>query len=263
MTYVQLGPVNTWYEEQGDGESLVLLHGGLTDSRTFGPVVPLFAKHFRTFAVDRRGHGRTADVPGPLSYDVMAEDTIAFLEQVAGGPADLVGYSDGANVALLVARQRPDLVRRLVSISGNYHHDGVIPGSLDGFAEDGDSWAAKNHAEVSPDPAENFPAFLERYNAMIRTQPTLTEQQLGDIGARTLVMAGDDDLITLEHTVSLYRGIAESELSIVPGTSHLLAFEKPQLVFEQIIDFLTVEPVQTRLPIRRPLPIGDEAQLAD
>ncbi|GAB2699338.1 alpha/beta fold hydrolase [Nocardia thraciensis] len=262
MAYVRLGAVKTWYEEQGEGAPLVLLHGGLVDSRTFESVMPLFAEHFHTYAVDRRGHGRTPDVPGPLSYDLMAEDMIAFLEQVVGAPADLVGYSDGANVALLVARQRPDLVGRVVSLSGNYHHDGLIPGTMDGFGEDPDSWVAKNHAEVSPDPVENYPGFVERFDTMIRTQPTLTEQHLGDIRARTLVMAADDDLVSIEHTVSLYRSIPDSELAIVPGTSHLLAFEKPELVYGQIIDFLTVAPVQTQLPVRRPLP-APEVPAAD
>ncbi|MBB5913645.1 pimeloyl-ACP methyl ester carboxylesterase [Nocardia transvalensis] len=251
MAYVRLGAVRTWFEEQGDGEPLVLLHGGMSDSRTFGAGVPLFAKQFRTFTVDRRGHGRTPDVPGPLSYDVMAADTIAFLEQVVGAPADLVGYSDGANVALLVALRRPELVRRVVSISGNYHYDGLVPGMMDDFGGDPDSWIAKYHAEVSPDPVENFPAFVEKYNTMVHTQPTLTEQDLSGVRARTLVLSGDDDLITLEHTVSLYRGIPDSELSVVPGTSHLLVFEKPEQVYGQIIDFLTTAPVRTLLPVRR------------
>ena len=116
--YVQLGEAHAYYEEDGDGEPLVLLHPGLADSRAFEEYVPALAAQFRVFRPDRRGHGRTPDVDGPITYEVMAEETIAFLERVVGGPAYLLGHSDGAPVALLVALKRPDLVRRLVFSAG-------------------------------------------------------------------------------------------------------------------------------------------------
>jgi pimeloyl-ACP methyl ester carboxylesterase len=113
-SYVQLGEVRTYYEEDGDGPPLVLLHPGAADSRAFEGNLPGLAEHFRVYRPDRRGHGRTPDVDGPLTYELMAQDTIAFLEQVVGGPAYLVGHSDGAPVALVAALARPDLVPRLV-----------------------------------------------------------------------------------------------------------------------------------------------------
>src|ERR687889_847576 len=129
--YVQLGEVRTWYEEEGAGPPLVLLHPGGADSRAFGANVPGLAERFRVFRPDRRGHGRTPDVAGPITYDLMAADTIAFLEQVVGGPAFLVGHSDGAPVGLLAALGRPDLVPRLVFASGVFSHDGWAPGVID------------------------------------------------------------------------------------------------------------------------------------
>jgi pimeloyl-ACP methyl ester carboxylesterase len=112
-SYVQLGEVRTYYEEDGNGEPLVLLHPGGADSRAWEVSLPGLVDQFRVFRPDRRGHGRTPDIEGPLTYEQMALDTIAFLEQVVGGPAYLVGHSDGAPVALIVALMRPDLVRRL------------------------------------------------------------------------------------------------------------------------------------------------------
>jgi pimeloyl-ACP methyl ester carboxylesterase len=129
--YVLLGDVRAYYEEDGDGEPLVLLHPGLADSRAFEEYLPAFVERFRVFRPDRRGHGRTADVDGPITYDVMADETIAFLEQVVGGSAHLLGHSDGAPVGLLVALKRPDLVRRLVFSAGVFHHDGWMPGAID------------------------------------------------------------------------------------------------------------------------------------
>jgi pimeloyl-ACP methyl ester carboxylesterase len=120
-TYVQLGVVKTWYDEHGQGDPLVLLHGGLADARFFAPNLPALAEHFHLYTPERRGHGHTPDVEGPITYQLMTDDTITFLETVVGQPADLVGHSDGAFVAMLVAMQRPELVRRLVMISGGFN----------------------------------------------------------------------------------------------------------------------------------------------
>ncbi|WP_067696374.1 alpha/beta fold hydrolase [Nocardia jejuensis] len=255
MANVQLGDVATWYDVHGDGESVVLLHGGLVDSRMFAPAMETLVGRFRLYRTDRRGHGHTPDVEGPLSYEDMAQDTIAFLEKVVGEPAHLVGHSDGANVALLVALKRPDLVRRIVMISGNFHHDGVLPSILDELtAEDTIRYLGARHGEVSPDGEEHFPVLARKVADMGRTQPSLTESELRAVRARTLVMSGDDDAVTLEHTIALYRAVPDSELAVVPGTSHLLVMEKPSEVYGLVSDFLSKDPVPTRQPIRRAAP---------
>ncbi|MEV6278790.1 alpha/beta hydrolase [Nocardia sp. NPDC051832] len=252
VNYVELGAVRTWYDESGAGEPVLLLHGGFVDSRSFDPAVPGLAERFRVYRMDRRGHGRTPDVEGPFTYDAMAQDTIAFLDEVAGGPAHLVGYSDGGIVALLVAIRRPDLVAKLVLISANFHHDGLVPGVLESFAdEEPMRRLAARYGEVSPDGEAHFQVVAQKVLAMPRSQPTLTSEDLASITARTLVLAADDDAMTLEHTIALYRAIPNSELSIVPGTSHLLVVEKPAEVYRLVGDFLTSEPPRTWQPIRR------------
>ena len=175
-SYVQLGEVRTYYEEDGDGPPLVLLHPGGADSRAFEVIVPGLAGHFRVLRPDRRGHGRTPDVEGPITYELMAQDTIAFLEQVVGGPAYLVGHSDGAPVALLVALARPDLVRRLVFASGVFHHDGWAPGAID-LDEETTAFFVEYHSAVSPDGPDAFPALaakLYRMHSRSRRSPSLT-----------------------------------------------------------------------------------------
>ncbi len=248
-SYVQVGGLRTWYEKRGEGAPLVLLHGGMGDARDFTANIDALAARFRVFVPERRGHGHTADVDGPITYELMAEDTIAFLDVVVGGPAHLVGHSDGANVALLLARRRPDLTRRVISISGNFHHDGLIPEAIDVDAADESVGAA--YGEVSPDGREHLPVMARKLARMWAEEPTLTALDLSSITTPTLVMAGDDDAITLEHTVALYRGLPNSELAVVPGTSHLLLMEKPTLCNTVIIDFLTAGVVPTLLPIRR------------
>lgn len=112
---------------------------------------------------------------------------------------------------------------------------------------------------VSPDGADHWPAVVGKAVDMFRTQPTLSTDDLARIGAPTLVVVGDDDIVTLEHTIALYRAIPGSELAVVPGTSHALAMEKPGHVNRLVLDFLTNDPVPTMLPLRRARATAAEA----
>ena len=112
--YVEPGEVRTWYDRYGEGEPVVLLHPGGADARAWAPNLEALSMHFCVYTPERRGHGRSADVDGPITYELMRDDTIAFLEHVVGEPAHLVGCSAGAVVALHVALRRPDLARRVV-----------------------------------------------------------------------------------------------------------------------------------------------------
>jgi pimeloyl-ACP methyl ester carboxylesterase len=255
--YVEIGGMRTWYDEHGKGDPLVLMHGGLTDARAFDANVDALADHFHVHTPERQGHGHTPDVEGPLTYEGMAWDTIEFLDTVVGGPAHLVGWSDGANIAMLTALQRPDLVRRMVLVSGNFHHDGAVPEIL---AETDVNPAsvpplmeplAAAYGQVSPDGQEHFIVMVRKVLQLATTSPTLATDDLGRITNRTLVMAGDDDMIAAEHTVALYRALPNSELAVIPGTSHFLLAEKPALCNMLVVDFLTTEPAPTMMPIRR------------
>jgi pimeloyl-ACP methyl ester carboxylesterase len=240
--YVQLGEVRTWYEEDGSGEPLVLLHPGAADARAFEAIVPGLADRFRVLRPDRRGHGRTPDVAGPITYEQMALDTIAFLKQVVGGPAYLVGHSDGAPVALLVALRRPDLVRRLVFASGVFHHDGWAPGAID-LDEETTAFFVAYHGEVSPDGPGYFPVIAEKLYRMHSEEPTLTVADLAGYPGPALVMVGDDeDEIPMEHTLALRQGLPRSQLAVVPGAGHGLPADKPELFNRLVVDFLTGTP---------------------
>jgi pimeloyl-ACP methyl ester carboxylesterase len=250
MSYVEANGVRTWYAEHGTGHPLVLLHGAFTDASEFGATIPPLAERFRVLTPERRGHGHTPDVAGPISYDLMAADTVAFLDELKTGPAHLVGHSDGANVALLVALSRPDLVGRLVLISGNFHHDGLLAGLDLGELLAG-GFLAEAYGQVSPDGPEHFPVVAAKILRMVTSEPAMSPGDLAAVAARTLVMVGDDDAISAEHTLQMYRGIRDCELAVVPGTSHALIIEKPDLCNRIILDFLTTGPVPTFMPVRR------------
>jgi pimeloyl-ACP methyl ester carboxylesterase len=248
--YLELAGIRTWYEEHGEGEPLVALHPAMTDARALAPNVDALAGHFRVLTPERRGHGHSPDVEGPITFEAMAADTIAFIEAVAGGPAHLFGCSDGAIVALLVALRRPDLVRRLVFVAGVFHLDGWVPSAIDPDLEP-PAFMAAAYAELSPDGREHFPIVAAKLASMHQDEPKLDASDLATIETRTLVMVGDDDEVTLEHAAQLYRGVRDGELAVIPGTSHGLLVEKPALCNRLMIEFLTTDPVPTLAPIRR------------
>jgi pimeloyl-ACP methyl ester carboxylesterase len=249
--YVQTGPVKTWYDEHGEGEPLVLLHGGLVDARWFEPNLQPLAERFHVYTPERRGQGHTPDVDGPISYQLMTDDTIAFLEQVVGEPADLVGHSDGAFIAMQVAIQRPELVNRLVMISGGFDKSGEAAPDMEFDIDEVTQFLGPSYGEVSPDGEEHFPVVAAKIGELMKKEPHLDVASLRGIRHRSLVMFADDDLMTLEHAVAMFDALPNAEFAVVPGTSHFLTQEKPHLVNAIVLDFLTTEPVPTVAPIRR------------
>jgi pimeloyl-ACP methyl ester carboxylesterase len=236
--YVQLGDVRAYYEEDGAGEPLVLLHPGGADSRAFEVILPGLAAAFHVYRPDRRGHGRTADVEGPITYELMAGETIAFLEQVVGGPAHLVGHSDGTPVALIAALRRPDLVRKLVLASGVFCHEGWAPGAID-LDDETIAFFVDYHGAVSPDGPDHFRVLYQKLHRMQSDEPTLTVADLAGYPGPALVMVGDsEEEIPIEHTLDLHRGLPDAQLAVVPGAGHGLFQDRPNLCTTIITEFL-------------------------
>ncbi len=240
-----------WWAEQGTGEPLVLLHGGLADARFFSANVPALAEQFRVYTPDARGHGHTPDAPGPITPELLLQDTVAFLTTVVGGPAHQAGHSLGGLTALHVALRYPGLVRRLILISASIRppgpraSDSPWPGLADLVR-----FLGPGYGEVSPDGEAHFPVVASKVVTMLAGGPALAQAELGGISSRTLLMAGDEDAVSLDDTLVLYNGIPDSELAIVPGTSHFLLREKPALCNALMLDFLSGAPVPAVPPVR-------------
>lgn len=249
MPYLSLRGVASYHEVAGDGAPVVLLHGGGCSLEELRPVATELSGPYRVHAAERPGHGRTPDRDGGYAYADAVADTLAYLDAVGLTDAHLVGFSDGAITGLLLARDHPDRVRSLVSIAAN-----LDPG---GFVSDGFERAMpldlardieKRNAELSPGGAALVAHVEEKLRAMWEVEPDIAAESLGAITAPTLVMAGQHDLVALEHTALIARSVPDAQLCIVPGASHLLIVERPAFVGYVVRGFLDA--------LRSPSPSG-------
>ena len=246
--YLRIRNSRIYYETSGAGEPLLLLHGGFGTVEDFASQTPALAKHFKVVAFERPGHGHTADTAEPFSFDTMSAYTIDFIESLKLGAMNLVGWSDGAIIALLVTISRPELVRRLVSVGGLFNANSQSPEDLNWIRSLTPEYFRKHMAalvgrydEISPDGPAHFPVVFEKTKRLWLNEPNIAREDLAKISAPTMVMAGDRDAIPPEHTLELFRSIKGAQLCIIPDTTHFLLSENPGMVNRAILEFLTVE----------------------
>jgi pimeloyl-ACP methyl ester carboxylesterase len=222
--YVNIGALRMYYEEAGTGPALVLLHGGGSTAQTsFGRIIPELSRRHHVIAPEQQAHGHTADIDRPLSFEQMADDTAALLEQLQVRDADIIGFSNGGMVALQLAIRHPRLVRRLVLCSSFHAHEGFIQSLREGFDQPPNAGSMPKPLREAYEAASPHPdagAFVAKTVAMMRSFADLTPQTLHAIGAPALVMAGDRDVITQEHAVALARLLPHAQLAILPDAQH-------------------------------------------
>lgn len=234
-----------YVQESGTGAPIVFLHGGLHHfDNTFARQREFFAAFRRVIGIDQRGHGHSPDTDAPFSYRAMAEDTAAVIRQLGAGPVDVVGHSDGGDVGLLLAALHPELVRRLVVSGANIRAarpadelkrraelpPQEIAARLAPFRDD--------YLSVSPDGAAHWPVFAEKSWRLWLTPVVITAAELAAIRAPVLVIAGERELLPLEETIEIQRGVARGQLLIFPGTGHDTFNERPDAVNRAIRRFL-------------------------
>jgi pimeloyl-ACP methyl ester carboxylesterase len=246
--YLDAGGVSTYYEVYGAGDPLVLMHGGLSTLEMLDPVAAALSAGFQVYAPERRGHGRTPDPGGPITYATMAADTIAFLDKLGVRGAHLVGLSDGGNVALDVALARPDLCGKLVLMGAAAHRDGHTAEQRELF----DRWVGhpsppvmaglkQLHGAVAPGGPDSFEVLFAQLGDVWGADTGHSMAELAALAAPTLVLLGDDDVLTVEHAAAMARAIPDAQLAVVPNTSHALPIEKPELVVRLLLDFLATD----------------------
>jgi pimeloyl-ACP methyl ester carboxylesterase len=240
--YAEVHGVKMYYEVHGEGRPVVLLHGGTATIQTsFAEQIPVLARNHRVIAIEQMGHGHTGDVAGrELSYEGMTEDTAALLGQLGIRNADVVGWSDGGQLALRLAFTHPELVRRVVASGVGL---GATPQEQQAMrALSPDRWSApvrEEYARVSPDGAQHWPVFFDKVKTMwAKPNWGISEQELGKIKATVMIVGGDRDFTRAEETVRIFRMIPGARLAILPGTDHFTFQKRPGWMNPILLDFL-------------------------
>ncbi len=228
--------VEMYYEIHGEGEPLVLLHGAYMSIDGMAPLLGPLASYRRVIAVELQGHGRTADVDRPITYEGMADDTAALLDHLEIERADIVGFSMGATVGLQIAIRHPDRVRKLVGASPAYGYVG-LPGVANALFPPFTAVFFKGSAfeavynRLSPHP-DAFESLVWKLKELDTTDFDWSEGVRG-ITAPVLIIVGDSDVVRLDHVVELFKmlgggvmgdlaGLPKSQLGVLPGTSHFM-----------------------------------------
>jgi pimeloyl-ACP methyl ester carboxylesterase len=253
--YVPLNDLQMYYEIHGEGQPLVLLHGAFSAIGTsFGQLLPGLARGRQVVAFEFQGHGHTADIDRPLTLEALADDVAAAIDQLSLGRADVFGYSTGAAVALHLVLRHPEVVRKLVLASVTYTMAGVHPGLMEGLGEmtpemmHGSPWHDE-YLRIAPHP-EDFPKLFAKKTEMDRQIKDLPAEAISAIKAPTLLIIGDSDLVRPEHAVEMFRllgggvfgdtpaGLPNSQLAVLPGTSHVNVVNRADRLLPMITSFL-------------------------
>ena len=253
--YVDVNGLHMYYESHGTGGvPLVLLHGAFSSiHNSFGMVIPSLSAKRQVIGFDYQGHGRTADIDRPMSLKAIADDIIAALDALGIAQADVLGYSTGGGIALLLAIHHPDRVRKLIPMSVTYRLDGVHPGLMEGLGQMqpsmmyGSPWHT-DYLQLNPKP--DFDALFWKKTEMDKGIKDLRDEQIQALTQPVLLIAGDSDLPTLEHLTRFFRllgggvfgdtpaGLPKSQLAILPGASHVTAPFQPEILGAIIPAFL-------------------------
>ncbi|HSQ32956.1 MAG TPA: alpha/beta hydrolase [Gemmatimonadaceae bacterium] len=248
--YVAANGVQYYYEIHGTGDPLLLLHGGLGSIDMFEPDLSALSKTRQVIAVDLYGHGRTALTDRPVSPVDMGDDMAVVLKGLGVGAVDAMGYSLGGGVALRLAVQHPDVVRRLVLVSTPYAQSGFYPEMLPQqamvssaiFDQMKETPMYLSYKAVAPKP-EDFPRLLDKMGAYMK-EPFDWSEEVKRLPMPVMLIYGDADMITLDHAVSFYHLLGgglkdagwqrehmpKSRLAILPNITHYEMAMSPALV---------------------------------
>ena len=250
---VKVNGMQMYYEVSGTGEPLVVLHGAYMNIPTMGAIIPQLAKTHKVYALELQGHGRTTDIDRPITYPNLADDVAAFMDAIGLAKADVFGYSMGAAAGLQLAIRHPAKVNKLVAASVAYDLKGwqpeftaMIPSMTPDMLVT--TPLPAEYRKLAPNP-NGFPELARKLIALEK-EPMAWEEQVKTVKAPVLIIAGDADVATLEHTVSLFKllgggimgdmgkPLPASRLAILPATSHTGVITQADLLHAFIEPFL-------------------------
>jgi pimeloyl-ACP methyl ester carboxylesterase len=245
--YESVSGVKLYYEEYGHGIPLLLIHGGLNSIENLAPLIPDLSKRFRVIAVDCPGQGRSEQA-AYVSYQLMADYFSKMIDLLKLDSVYVFGYSDGGNVALLLAADRPDKVRKAVAFAAASHTSGYYPyvtESLDQLTpenvEKNYKWWLDPHLERTPQ-RDKWQKFIKDFARMCATPVIVPNEKLEKIKTKVLIVQGDNDIVKPEHAVKLHQSIKGSQFCVIPAASHFVLLERPEMLNLIAIEFFEKEP---------------------
>ena len=222
--------IEHYYIEKGQGEPLILLHGNGENCDYFKGQIDEFARYYHVYALDTRGHGKTPRGNAPFTIRQFADDLLGFMDSHSIDKAHLLGFSDGGNIAMVFAIKYPDRVNRLVLNGANLNAKGVKP-SIQIPIEIGYKFA-NMFARKSPEAKQN----AEMLGLMVN-DPNVQPAELSAIKAKTLVIAGTNDMIKDAHTRLIAQNIPDSKLVLIKG-NHFIANKCSEAFNRAVLEFL-------------------------
>lgn len=254
---VEVNGMQMYYEVSGTGAPLVVLHGAYMNIPSMGAIIPRLAETHKVYAIEFQGHGRTTDIDRPITYPALADDVAAFMDKVGLKQADVFGYSMGAAVGLQLAIRHPEKVNKLVMASAAYDAQGWQPEftafipqmTVEMFV--GMPVFAEAYRKLAANP-DGFPELVRKLIAL-EHEPMAWGADVKALRTPVLIITGDADVATLEHSVALFRllgggGMGDmgkplpaSRLAVLPATSHTAVIGQTELLAAIIEPFLKGE----------------------
>ncbi len=237
--YVECEGARIWYSTYGSGSPVILLHGGLGHSGNWGYQVPMLVESgYRAVLIDSRGHGRSTRDAQPFSYELMASDVLAVMDSLHLEKAALVGWSDGACTALILAAKAPSRTAGVFYFACNMDPSGLKPVEATPAQNRCFARHARDYAELSATP-DNFRNFVEDVSLMGRTQPNYSAHDLAQIGVPVVIAQSEhDEFIKREHAEYLARTISTAEFVLLNGVSHFAPLQRFRQFNAVVLEFV-------------------------
>jgi pimeloyl-ACP methyl ester carboxylesterase len=250
---VKVNGMEMYYEVSGEGDPLIVLHGAYMNIPSMGAIIPKLAETHKVYALEFQGHGRTADIDRPITYPNLADDIAAFMDAVGVEKADVFGYSMGAAAGLQFAIRHPEKVNKLAAASVAYDAAGWQPAfkafipqmTVEMFVN---MPFAEEYRKLAANP-DGFPELVRKLIALEK-EPMAWEADVKALKTPVLIITGDADVATLEHSVALFRllgggvmgdmgkPLPASRLAVMPATSHTAVIGQTELLHAFIEPFL-------------------------
>lgn len=213
--YYQVRGINIYTEQYGNGKPLLLIHGNGGSIHSMASIIPFFSRQYKVIAIDSRAHGKSNDAADSLSFEMMADDNAALLDQMGIDSAYVIGWSDGGIIALVLAMRHPNKVIKLAATGANLWPDSTA--LIPSLWKDEKNYYDTTHLKTFTSAKEknDWKVFMLDW-----LQPNIPLDALKQIVCPALIISGDHDLINLEHTINIYRNIPNANLWVLPDAGH-------------------------------------------